>query len=325
MRPFSPAVTTYGAIGLATFLWGAGYVMFKVIVTELGPFVGSSSRFVLATVLMLALFVASHGLKLPARQDIRLLALMGIMGPVASSSFLLAGLLFVTATEGTLILAISPLVVALMAHYLLGEPLTPRKVIGAAISLPGVGLILFGGGAVTLDAENRLLGLALLLASAVAWALYMLISRVAVRDYSPLAATAYAFVFGTLVLVPIALPFDPVARLGQMSGFGWIALALGSTLGGALPFVLWNRGVQAIGASRTAIFNNVIPVWTAVISAILLGDRLSLWQWLGAVLVLGGMALATSDRSPVTRPSRIGPGARRALGVLAGRQVSRPE
>jgi drug/metabolite transporter (DMT)-like permease len=71
----------------------------------------------------------------------------------------------------------------------------------------------------------------------------------------------------------------------------WLALAYSTILGAGVAFVVWFKSIGEIGASRTVIYNNLIPPVAIVIAFVILGERLTVLQALGAVVVLSGVAL----------------------------------
>jgi drug/metabolite transporter (DMT)-like permease len=101
--------------------------------------------------------------------------------------------------------------------------------------------------------------------------------------------TAYSTWFGTALLVPLA--FASPVNLGAWSWQAWSASAFLGLGGTTIAFLLYLKGLGAIGASRASIFINLVPVFGVLFSVLLLGERLSGASVLGGVLVIAGVRL----------------------------------
>jgi drug/metabolite transporter (DMT)-like permease len=122
--------------------------------------------------------------------------------------------------------------------------------------------------------------------------------------YSPLLATTAAYVMGTLTLVPITVittPLFPPPVFGSL--LGWTVVSYHAVLG-AIAHVWWYRGIETVGASRTAIFMNLQPVLGIALAAALTGEQIGPWQLVGGALVVGGVALTTTPRRHPAQPGR---------------------
>jgi len=131
----------------------------------------------------------------------------------------------------------------------------------------------------------------LMLGGTLCWAIYSLIPQRFVRGLSAMAITAssltiaaVAMLFMGVTVTPEALQW-PGPMLGAVLFMGLVATAL--------AYLWWIEGVAKLGAVRTALFSNLTPVFTALI-AVMLGQTLLWAQCVGAILVLGGLFVATS-------------------------------
>jgi drug/metabolite transporter (DMT)-like permease len=131
----------------------------------------------------------------------------------------------------------------------------------------------------------------LLLGAPLSWAAYSILGKRAMDTFSPLVATAYAALSGTLLLIPAAALEALVGGGGphRFSILGWVAILQLALLGTVAGFVWWYEGVQALGASRAALFVNLVPVFGTLLAALLLGERLGWPQLWGGLLVIAGV------------------------------------
>jgi len=178
------------------------------------------------------------------------------------------------------------------------ERLDLRRVLGMCLALGGVVLIIDPGRA-DLRA-GTLWGALLVLGAAIFWAAYNVMAvRMLVR-YSPLRVSSWAVLLSSVVLW-IGSPLGVGSwAVGQARPLAWMGLLYAALMGAVVAQTLWNRTIQRLGASLTMIYSYINPILVVVFAAIFLGDRLTIWQGIGAVLALGGVALtnARPARSP---------------------------
>jgi drug/metabolite transporter, DME family len=198
----------------------------------------------------------------------------------------------------TVVQSNAPVFVAVVAWLLWREPLTGRKLSAIALALTGTILISrldgFGGEQITL------FGLLIGLATAVTYGAFSLFGKKLTGSYDPWTILVYVFGFGTLALLPfqlaagVELPWPPpVAALVPFAG-----LVLLTTIGG---FALYTSGLKRLQASVAAIVATLEVPLAAMMSYLLLGERLDGWQLLGALLVVSGVIFLTWSpaRTPV--------------------------
>jgi drug/metabolite transporter (DMT)-like permease len=273
----------------AALLWAISATVGKALMATGVSAVGlAQARSLIAAAALAAWFAVSDRRRLAIRRG-DVLPLLGL------------GALALAGTEISYFMAIERLhvAVAILLQYLcpvlvlgcsaafLGERLTPAKVLAALAAVGGCFLVVGGAelGAVATDP----VGVAWGLAGAGCFAAYMLGSERLVRHLSPWTVLLYAFAFAgaaCLALDPtlsgLAVARDPL-RWGQLL---YVAI-----LGTALPFGLFLKGIERIGAGRASITAVSEPVFAAVIAFVFLGEALGPWQIAGGLLVIGAIAV----------------------------------
>jgi drug/metabolite transporter (DMT)-like permease len=123
------------------------------------------------------------------------------------------------------------------------------------------------------------------------WAAYTLVGRSALKGLSPIAATTYASLWGLLFLSLGAARDVASVEWSAIGWQVWTGLCYLGAFGTVLGFVWYYEGVKAIGASRTAVFNNLVPVFGISLAALLLGEQVLGSMVAGGVLVAAGVTL----------------------------------
>lgn len=154
-------------------------------------------------------------------------------------------------------------------------------------------LVVLGSGE-KLEFGPRLFGDLLAVATVILWALYTVLSQGLLKRYSSVKLNALTMPWGAALLLLAATP--AISRTAPsfptVPSMVWIILAASGIFAISISYIIWYKGIQKLGATRTSVYANLVPVLAAIISYFVLGERLD-WQfWLGMALVLAGVSLA---------------------------------
>ncbi|MFN8533963.1 MAG: DMT family transporter [Dehalococcoidia bacterium] len=294
----------YARLSGAAFAWGGGAVAVKYAVTAMPPVTTAVARYLIAATILLTLLAVGRR-PLPRRGDLPLLALMGFTGAFGFAIPFNIGLQFTGAGEGSVLTAFSPFISFVFAAWLLGDPLTMRRVTAGVISLVGVLLLVVGGPQPSDTGANRLVGDLLVLVAAFNWGVYSVLVRVIQRrGVELLDMTTWSVVFGVLLMALVA-PFD--SRPIVWSAIGpdvVLAVVYAGVVSTVLAYLWWNEGVRRIGPPRASLFTNLNPIVGIGIAAVLFGERFLPLQAVGTVLILSGLLIANLQPAAVARLSR---------------------
>jgi drug/metabolite transporter (DMT)-like permease len=278
-----------------TLFWGGTFIAGRIVAAELPPMTAAALRFALAAVLLLVLaWKKEGGLPRLSGKQVAATAALGLTGIFLYNLCFFGALGTMPAGRAALFIALNPIVTALAAAALLRERLHGLKWIGIAVAFCGAAIVITRGDplAALHDIGHSLgKGELLMLCAISSWAAYTLVGRAALKGLTPVAATTYASLWGLLFLL-IGAARDLVAL--QWSSIGWqvwASLAYLGAFGTVLGFVWYYEGVKALGASRTAVFNNLVPVFGISMAALLLGEPVLASMVAGGVLVAAGVTL----------------------------------
>lgn len=284
----------YARLVAVPAIWGGTFVGGKIVVATLTPLMGSFARYVVACVaLLVAAFVLEGGLpRLTGRQWVATFVL-GLFGVFAYNLFFMGALAKLPASRAALIIALNPAITIAISSVALHERLGLRRWLGVAVALLGVAIVVSKGDLPSLASGSVGLGEALMFGAVTSWALYTVLGRKVLGGLSPLAATNYAALWGTLMLGVIAAP--QIATL-HPTQFDWrviTSLLYLGVLGTALAFVWYYVSVKKVGASTASIFNNLVPVFGVAISVVLLGEPLLVSMLVGGAVTIAGVLMVS--------------------------------
>jgi len=284
---------------MAVSLWGLAPVATRAAVAHLAPLPLLVLRLALASLVLLP-WAVPVSRRLRPRSAGRLAA-AGILGLVGYNLPVTVGLQWLPASTAGLLLATEPVWVMVLGRVFLGERGGVRAWLGSAVALSGVA-VLAGPGAVTgAHGYQALAGAGLVLAGTLGFGAYTIVLRPLSQDYGAVPATAASTVIGTLPYLPFAGTLSG-AGLSGLSPAVWgdvVFLALGSTAAGML---LWNRAVLSGGTTRVSQLLYLEPVVSVVGAVAFLGERVRLVTIAGGLLILAGVATASTAHlvEPVT-------------------------
>lgn len=315
-----PLARVYLLLVLATLLWGGGPVAAKLGLGAIPPITIGLLRFGLAAGVLLAL----HWRRLPAwrslsRHDLWMLLGLGIFGAFLNHVLFFAGLLFAPASHGALIAPTTvPVWTLLLATWVGGERVTRAQVLGLLVCLAGVALVVQPGGGGTGSAWRILQGDLLLALSSAVWSVYSVLSKMAMRRLSSEVTLTYGICIGCLFLAATATLERPWAVVPRAPLLAWGAVLYLTVAMTLLAFFWWNLALQRLGASRTAVFTNLVPIFGVLLAWLVLGERLSRLQLLGGALALAGVWLCQGTGS-LQAAWRRASARRRGMGPSASR------
>ena len=274
---------------LTVVFFGTNFTAVKVVVESVPPILFAATRFTLAGLLLLPLALLSGPNGRLARRDFLPMLGLGIVGVTLTQTVFTIGVSLTTAANTALVYSTSPVWGMLLGFALGWERPRASGVLGIGLCLAGVGAIVYGG----LEfAGTSLIGDALILAAAVCWGSYTVLTLSFLQRYPPLAVAAYAMTLGGLAAFPLAAldphGFDPA----NLDGLTWAAAAYSALCSSAFGFAAWGWGVSHIGANRVLIYQYLITVTGVSAGILLLGEDFGPGQLVGAAVILAGVYLA---------------------------------
>jgi len=271
--------------------WAASFSIVKYGLRDMGPLSYATVRFATATILLLAWAWIAEGTPVIDRKDWLRVVVVGLTVIGAYQALFTIGLKYTTASNSSLMLASIPAWTAVLAVASGQERISGLQIAGILLSFTGVGLAIRGGGVDFALNWESVQGDVMTLVAAALYAWGMVVAKPLLARYSSLRLMSWATLCGTLFLLLVSGPQLAAQDWSRISPVTWLGLAFITVLGSVLAFVIWFKSVGEIGASRTAIYNNLIPPMAILIAFATLGESLTPLQALGAAVVIVGVTL----------------------------------
>ena len=269
-------------------MWGGTFIATRTAAQVFGSFTGASFRYIFALLFLIpmAWLKDKHAFNIN-RHQFKQLLLLGITGIFGYSYFFFNGLRLVEASHGALIVSLNPVLVLIMTSIRDKKKIGKVKIIGMTLSLIGVSVVISRGNLAEIW-SGFTWGDAFMLGCPFCWALYTFYAGDVLKTTSPLQASTWATLLGFVMLALFA-PFENFPT--SIDPLVWISIAYLGICGTVLGFVWYYEGIHTIGAVKTSVFNNLIPVFAMLLSVLILGEKIESYALAGSILVIGGVFL----------------------------------
>lgn len=282
----------FGLLVVTCLLWGGVFHVIKIALFEAPPFVVLVCRFTLTALVLLPYLIQNQNYRLVLRREnfgeIVLLSMIGVCG---YNVFFTYGMQLTEPATGSLIIAANPAITTFLSRIWKKEHVTWIRWSGIGLAFVGLLFIVFQGQLGNLIGLRLGPGNLLLLAAPLVWAVYSIRSRAILNRIPATAFTAAIMLFSLPPQIGMAAYQLENWQWAARPAF-WLAIAYLGILATGVAYLFWNKGVHLIGAARSSIFVNLIPV-TALLIAFLLGQDLKSHHLIGGTIVVLGVILAT--------------------------------
>jgi drug/metabolite transporter (DMT)-like permease len=298
-------IVPYLSVVFAMLCWAGAGIAVKEALVVFSPLTLIVLRFTLAIVLMLlvGLLFRGHevlGLQRVDKRDIPLFVLGGLFQPFLYFIFeTYTYQSFASPTIAEAMLSTQPIMAPILAFIILREKVTRNNVVGILISTVGMLLLLLVG------ANNFALGNpwgVLLAVVTVSMSVgYTIILRRIPTRYSSLSIVFYVQLVALVLfyavwgvfdrqslqdtIAPLSADLSPVIAVGYLAVFASVT-----------AFILFCYTVRQIGVTRANVFNNVRPVFTALLMWVIFDEQLPIWKWVGIIVIVIGLFISQKQR-----------------------------
>lgn len=283
-------VKTYGALVLAMIFWAISFIWFKIANKTFPPMTIVFLRLLFSVILLTIYISLAKGYKKVKKKDIKLFILLGVFEPFLyflGESF---GLTYVSATVCSVLISLIPVFATIGAWLIFREKLKIINYGGIILSFIGVLIFLLNkDGSISYNIK----GLALLMFAVLSAVGYNLVLSRLISKYSPVYIVNVQNLVGAVLFLPIFIitDFRTFIHTSYTPAMFLPILAL-AAFASCGAFILFAYAVAKIGILKANVFTNFIPLFTALFSFILIGDKLTLQNVLGMIVVIAGILMA---------------------------------
>jgi len=284
-------------------IWGLNISAVKVLTGYLDPLIVACLRMVLAAIVINLTLAWSRRpvrlLSITAGQWLRFIA-CGVLMVYVNQILFTTGMQTASATNSSLIMALSPLVASILAALVFREALTGVRLLGIAMGFGGVFAVVFSGSQAQLAGAS--LGDAQIFVAMFTFVVGGMLIQNLARQFNALVISTFIYTIGA-VLLSIHLYFSETVEFSLeallLPGLWPLTLLVFTGIvATAICNMLWNRAIAELGVARTSVFQYWIPVFGVGFAMLLLGEPFTVWHLAGVAGILLGTYLGT--RRPKT-------------------------
>jgi len=255
-----------------------------------GPFGINILRVGGSMLLFWLLFPFKPNKKVFKLKDIKRLLLCAFTAIAANQMLFIKGLQYTSPLHASLLTLLSPILITLLASYMLKERLSILKVGGLLFALSGALLLL--SGKETNPGDNFLLGDSLIMASSVAYTFYFILVKPLMDDYSPMMVTRMIFSFGFIMILPLCVQEVRAINFKDFSPSEWLSMFYVVVPGTFLAYVFNVYGIKILDASKAGAYIYTQPVFAGAAAAFFLGEKITLPRIIAALMIFAGLYMA---------------------------------
>lgn len=294
---------------LMALIWGINYSVVKAGLRALEPFAFNGLRVGLAAIVLGSLSLAIRSVPWPDRRDVKQLLFLGFIGNGLYQLFFILGMARTRAGIAALVVAAGPAYIAIISHLLGRERLPARGWAGIAMQLIGVACVV--GSTHGLEASSSaMVGAGLIALGSVMWAIFSVFLQPYTTRAHPIHLSAITMASGATFLLIVATPALRRLDISAVAPSEWGAVAYAGLGALVIAYLLFYRGVRVLGPTKTAMYGNLQPIIAIAVAWLMLSERPTGWQLLGAAFIMGGLLISRTttsrlNRSPVLSPSAV--------------------
>ena len=287
INKFFSKVGIYPIVLFSMLFWGMSFVWSSIVFRYYNPITTIFLRLLISTGILFAYIKLSGKYEKIRKEDRKLLLVSAFFNPFLYFLGENFGLKYSSPTISSVIIATIPVFTPLAAYFTASEKITWTNTIGILFSFIGIAIMLVNPD-LSLNASPA--GAFLLMCAVASAIIYTVFLKKLILHYSPLSIITYQNAIGAILFLPLFLIFELKHFMEVRPNAELISSLLQlSVFASSLAFIFFAMGVKKLGMIRTNVFSNLIPVFTAIFSAIFISENFTATKITGMAVVLIGV------------------------------------
>lgn len=287
-------IKTYFLITLCVLFWSVNFVIGRFIKDDITPLELSFFRWFFVFLIIAPILIIRHKNILNSlKQNFKILAILAILGITAFNTLLYFGLTATTSTNALIINSTVPILVLLMSYFIVKQKINLYQTAGILLSTLGVVFLMLKADISNIFSLQFNQGDILIVISSISWALYSVLIRFKPKDLNDFEYFATIVTIGLIFLFPFYLYQGySIQRELEVLKNNYLIFLYVSIFASIASYYLWHYGIDKIGASKTAQFVHLMPIFGIVLASMFLNETLENYHLFGAVLIAFGIYLS---------------------------------
>lgn len=266
------------------------HIFSKQLITHISPELILLLRSGLTAFVFIIIFITRRNIvrKIKLRDFIILLILGGLNVPL--NQYLATAAFFYTNPPNiALAYALLPVLVLIFSFILINEKLTIMKILGIVLAFSGTVVIIFEKG---FDlSSNNTIGNLMALGGCFSYVFYTILGKGFSVKYGAIYSTGLAMILGFIIYIPVFIIIGKPLELEVVTTIDWLKIFYLGLLLSTFGYAIWYYALSRTDPSKVAVFNNIQPVLTTILSILILQHTLSTTFILGGLVIIFGVIL----------------------------------
>jgi drug/metabolite transporter (DMT)-like permease len=280
---------------LAAFFWAGAFIAGKLSVPYIPPYSLSFLRFIFAIIVMMFLLKQRKEKFVVEKRHIPIFLFTGLVGMFGYHVLFFSALQYTTAINSSILAAMNPIVTALIGFLFAKQKISKQMLLGIIISFIGVLLTITSGRLSVLKELQFNHGDILMFMAVISWAAYGVFSKSKGQGIPPIMLTFYSFVVCDIALIPFVIYEKPWQWLPAVPVSAYMAVLYMSIFASVIGYLVQQISIREIGPARTAIFINLVPIFSIILAVLVLHEKLEVIKLFTALIIIAGVFLCQME------------------------------
>lgn len=284
----------YFLITLCVLFWSGNFVIGRFIKDDITALELAFFRWFFVFLIISPILVIRHKNILNSlRENFKILTILAILGITAFNTLLYFALTATSSTNALIINSTVPILVLMLSYFILKQKINLYQIAGIILSTFGVVFLILKADIANMLRLEFNQGDILMIIASIAWALYSVLVKFKPKDLNDFEYFATIVTIGLLLLLPfyLAQGYSMQEELAVLKNNYLIFLYV-SIFASITSYYFWHYGIEKIGASKTAQFTHLMPLFGIVLASIFLQETLEIYHLLGAIFIAFGIYLS---------------------------------
>jgi drug/metabolite transporter (DMT)-like permease len=289
----------YACAILAMIFWSYSFIWYKEVFVFFKPLTLILFRLIISSAFLFILTLSLRRLNRIHKEDIKHFFLLAFFEPFLyfiGESF---GVSLIPSSLAAVIVATIPLFSPIGAFYFHSERISKMNFLGIVVSILGVGIVIFYKGFGQIDANP--IGVSLMFVAVFAALCYSVVIKKMTTKYSIFSIITYQNTFGIIFFVPLFFIFEfDHFKTVKITWDAMVPLLKLGIFSSTFAFIFFTFSIKNLGITKANVFTNMIPVLTAILAWIYLGEEFTFTKIVGIFVVIGGLFLSQFQPQMIT-------------------------
>jgi drug/metabolite transporter (DMT)-like permease len=276
----------------AMLFWAVNFSFVKIALRELTPLAFNGIRLLFAAILLTLILLLSGESLGVDRKTFGKMVVLGLIGNTAYQMLFIHGIDLTSASNSAIIIAMTPVFIALLSSRMKHERIHPAVWAGILFSFVGFYLVISSQLGSFEFSSHGLRGDLMILCGNLCWTVYTVFSKPLLERMSPLKLATLTMISGTVFFLPFCVRDISQIPYSSVSFKAWGSLFYSGLFALVICYVIWYASVERVGNTKTAIYNYLIPVFTAIFAYLFIDEQITVQQTTGALIIFAGVYLA---------------------------------